>query len=274
MRKTVEIQARKPFSPSLALEDIVDGLSRVQLWSAFAWDEIQNRYRRSRLGLIWIVLSYLAFVGGIAIFFGGFSDLDSMRFIHYVAVNYAIFTFLVASLTDGCVVFKSSANWIKNSSLPQSIYVYKSVARSAFTFVVSMITALFVLFFTGHEFTQINLLAIPAFLLILLNAIWMQTILGYIACRIRDMEHLVSAISRILFFVTPIIWVRSEAGGIQKKISDLNPFTHALEIFSAPLLGYPPAPNSVWAMVAITVAGFLAVLLVGGYANKRLVFWL
>ena len=274
MVEIVTTKARAGFTPSLVVPDILTGLSKVSIWTGFAWDEIQNRYRRSRLGLAWIMVSYLIFVAAIAIFFGGFSALESGRFTNYVAVNFAIFNFLIANLTDGCDVFHKDRNWIKSSTLPHSVYIYKSIARSAFTFAISMVIALIIVELSGEKLSWIALWSIPAFFLILLNAVWLQYIFGYLAARFRDLTHFVAAITRILFFVTPIIWVRDEATGMRRLIADLNPFTHACEIFSAPILGRMPDPMSVQIMLGLTIFGFICVIIVGGYANRRLAFWL
>ena len=274
MVKPITIKSRNTLDLGVELKDLADGSMRGPLWTAFAWDEIQNRYRRSRLGLAWIMVSYLMFVGAIAVFFGGFSALDSGRFTNYVAVNFAIFNFLIANLTDGCDVFHKDRNWIKSSTLPHSVYIYKSIARSAFTFAISMVIALIIVELSGEKLSWIALWSIPAFFLILLNAVWLQYIFGYLAARFRDLTHFVAAITRILFFVTPIIWVRDEATGMRKLIADFNPFTHACEIFSAPILGRMPDPMSVQIMLGLTIFGFICVIIVGGYANRRLAFWL
>ena len=274
MTTQFRIEARGNFTPKIAYLDIFQGLSRFSIWTGFAWDEIQNRYRRSKLGLAWIVVSYLLFVAAIGVFFGGFSRMNSGNFLSYVAVNYALFNFLQSNMIDGCDVFYKDRNWLKSTALPHSVYIYKSIARSVFTFAISVVIALIVIELSADKLSWIALLSIPAFFIILLNAIWIQFVCGYLAARFRDLSHLVSALSRILFFVTPIIWVRQEATGIRKTIADFNPFTHACEIFSAPLLGRLPDPVSVQVMLGLTVLGYLLFLLVSGYAHRRVVFWL
>lgn len=260
----------------VGLKDLGRGLSNSRLWLAFAGDEVQQRYRRSRLGLAWIILSYLLFVAAISIFFGGFSSKEASDFTAYVAVNYALFSFLVANLTDGCAVFRTSKNWVSSMPLPHSIYVFKSVARSAFVFAISITVAIVVLLATGHLRTPVALLSIPAFVLLLFNAVLVQTTLGYVTARLRDVEHLIQSLTRILFFVTPILWVRSEQvdGSVQRTIADLNPLTHALEIVSAPLLGHFPDQQSVNAVFILTGVNLL-VMIVGSYiAHRRLPYWL
>ncbi|MEM9939794.1 MAG: ABC transporter permease [Pseudomonadota bacterium] len=274
MADIIEIKARSGFTPFAVLTDLREGFARRPLWTAFAWDEIQQRYRRSRLGLAWIVFSFVFFVGSISMFFGGFAQIDSVAFTMHVATSYGIFTFLIGNITDGCAVFKVSTSWIKSSDLPHSIYVYKSIARSLFVFSINLVITIVIALVSGYTFTPLALLAIPAFLLLLANAIWVQLVLGYCTARFRDLEHLVTAVTRIIFFVTPILWVLEERSGFTRILAELNPFTHALEISAGPILGRDPSPRS-WAIVlGLTVFGYIAALIVGGLARRRLAYWL
>lgn len=268
------IKARGGFSLSIVPRDLAQGLSKTALWTAFAWDEIQNRYRRSRLGLIWIVLSYLIFVLAIAMFFGGFSRMGGGSFTVHVAYNYAIFGFMVANVTDGCEVFRVARSWIKSTTLPHAIFVYKSIARSLFTFVLNLTVAILVAWYLGMPPTWLALLSVPAFLVLLINAVWIQLVFGYAASRYRDLAHLTSALTRLLFFLTPIIWVLQERTGLTRKIAELNPFTHALEIFTAPLMGRMPDMHSWVFILVVTLVGSLLSVIVGGVAHRRLPFWL
>lgn len=260
----------------VGLKDLWSGITRTELWWAFAAEEIQQRYRRSRLGIAWVVVSYLLFVVAISIFFGGFSPKGVGEFTAYVAVNYAMFSFLIANLTDGCAVFRSSKTWISSVPFPYSVHVLKSVARSLFVFGISMFIGAIALIATGHASDPVGWLALPAFLLLLLNGVLVQTYLGYISARFRDLEHLIQSLSRILFFITPILWVRHEQpeGSLRRTIADMNPLTHALEIFSAPLLGRMPDPISWQVMGIITLLNCLLMLVISYFAYRRLPYWM
>lgn len=262
--------------PLIGLGDLVRGLSQRQLWFAFAADEVQQRYRRSKLGIAWIILSYVMFVAAISVFFGPFSSRGQAEFTAYVAVCYALFAFLTANVTDGCSVFRSSKTWINSVPLPHSIHVLKSVARSVFVFAISMTVAFVVLVATGHLFDPVAWLAVPAFIVLLFNGVMMQSYLGYAAARFRDLEHLLVSLTRVLFFTTPIIWVRADQpeGSIRRAIADVNPFTHALEIFSSPLLGYVPDLLSWKIILCLTVVNVLLMLAASYVAYRRLPYWL
>lgn len=266
--------AARHFGPKSVLDDLAEGLARQAVWRTFAWDEIQQRYNRSIFGVAWIAGSFGVFVAAIAIFFGGFAALETGDFVSYVAIGFAGFSFLTANLTDGCAVFRAAAGWIVSSPLPYSIYVYKSIARSAFTFALQLACALAILLVAfGWRPDLMSLLAIPAVAIFVLNAIWVQYLLGLFAARYGDVEHIVGTLQRVLFFTTPIMWVYEERGGFVRTLADLNPLTHFIEILRAPLLGALPSMASLIFVGCTTVGGWVLMLLIAGRMRRRLPFW-
>ncbi|WP_375202125.1 ABC transporter permease [Hyphococcus sp.] len=255
------------------VRDLVDGFLRFPLWTAFAWNDIQKRYRRSMLGLAWIVISYYIFVAAIAVFFGGFSARSGTDYTAYVATGYAALTFLMANISDGCTVFNSAATWIKSTPLPYSTHIYKSISRSLFVFGVQMASALVIMpFLNWHPNAEIWKV-IPALALFLVNALWLQVFFGMIATRWRDVAHLFNAVTRILFFTTPILWVYDERTGIRKTLAGFNPFTHFLEIFRGSILGEPASMGSWLTVLAWTVGGCVMALITASRMQRRLPFW-
>ncbi len=254
--------------------DLIDGLRMADLWRTFAWDEIQQRYRRSLLGVAWIVIAYAMFVGGVSIIFSAFSREDAAFFLMHVAIGYAAFTFLVGNITDGCTVFTGARVWIQSIALPHSIHIYRSVCRSIFIFCLQFIVASIILVLAGWRPSILNLLVIPAIFLFLLNAIAIQYLMGLISARYRDVTHLVSSITRLLLFITPILWTRFDLRGLRSMLADFNPVAHYLEIFRAPLMGLEPRPLS-WIVVgAMTILVWIAAAVMAARMRRRLAYWL
>ncbi|MEX0644896.1 MAG: ABC transporter permease [Parvularculaceae bacterium] len=270
---TAVFSAPRRFDPAAIIRDLVDGLARAEVWGAFAWDETQQRYQRSVFGLAWILISYLFFVGAIAVFFGGFTSVAASHFIIYVSIGYAAFTFLVGNIIDGCDVFRASAVWIKSTSLPYSIYVYKSIARSLLPFAIQLGGAVAIMLYYGWRPTAEALFALPALGVFILNAVWIQIAFGFVAARYHDVQHLISTITRILFFTTPILWVYDETAGSVRAFADINPLTHLIEVFRAPLMGEAVAAKSWLFVLAFTAAGWALAIVVGGLVRRRLPFW-
>lgn len=265
--------ARANSGPLAVLRDLGEGFAMGPVWRAFAWDEIQQRYRRSVLGLAWIALSYLIFVLAISFFFGGFASLGARHFIQYVALGFAAFSFLIGNITDGCQVFQVAGSWIKSTPLPYSIYIYKSIARSLFPFAIQLVVAFGFMAALGWRPGWSALYAIPAVAIYLVNAVSIQMIFGLIAARWRDISHLVSAITRVLFFTTPILWVYAEQTGLRKTVAGINPLTHFLEIFRAPLLGEPVLAHSWQVALGVTAGGWVLAIFLASFMRRRLPFW-
>ncbi len=270
----VKFSAAKRVGVKGVFYDLYHGFKMGPLWQNFALDEIQNRYRRSVLGLAWIGVSYLFFVLVIVLFFRGLSAADPLMFLVHVSIGFTAFTFMVGNITDGCDVYRSATAWIKSTSLPYSIYIYKSIFRSIFTFVIQIILAFAVIFIAGWRPQIGALMALPALLVYLVNAIWIQMLFGLFATRYRDISHLVSTVTRLLFFATPILWTLGQRGGMVQKIAYINPMTHYIEIFRAPIMGTPIIPHSWIIVIGLTLFGWAITIIASSFMSKRLPFWI
>jgi lipopolysaccharide transport system permease protein len=83
-----------------------------------------------------------------------------------------------------------------------------------------------------------------------------------LSARFRDIPAIVGALMRVLFFLSPIIWVTERIDGeIAHLILGLNPFYHLLQIVRLPLLGEMPTSInwalSLFAMVASTAIAYV-----------------
>lgn len=271
---TVQTLKPKQASHVSILADLLEGLRRWQIASTFAADEIQHRYRRSYLGVLWIMVSYAIFVAGISLIFSAFTSQTSVDFIIHVAVGYAVFVFIIANLNDGADVFVHSTNWIKSVSLPFSIYVYRSIGRSIFAFALQLALALGLMVIMGWRPNPYIVLVVPAMAIFLLNAVAIQYLVGLIGARFRDFSHLLTSITRLSLFVTPILWVRDDIPGTRAFIVDFNPLTHYVEVFRAPLMGKMPMTISWYVVLGLTAAIWFVLIVVGSRFRRRLPFWI
>ncbi len=268
--------ARSQAGVSGMLADIAGGFRAGRVWRAFAWEETKRRYRRSALGLLWIVIGYVAFVGAIALFFGNFnlSTAEQVRTVEdyatYVALGFAAFSLITANIQDGAVAFTGAAAWIKSVSLPYSVYALKNVTRTLVPFGLQVASWLVFALAAGHPFKPVALLCLPAVAIIVVNAVATQLFFGFVGARFRDVEHMLSTILRVLLFMTPILWVYDATSGSARAIATINPVTHFVEIFRAPLLGDAPTLLN-WTMVAAsTVVIWGAAILAGAALRRRL----
>lgn len=272
-KNRIVIEGGRGFDPKGLLQDLWRGLKMHQTWRAFAMDEVRNRYRRSILGLAWLGISYLLYVFAIALFFNGFSELGDSAFVSYVAFGFAIFTFLISNVVDGCSVFTLAGGWIKSAPLPYSIYVFKAICRATLPTLIHLCLAFIIALFTGWRPGPLSLLAVPAFALMVITAVPVQYALGLVCARARDIGHFVQAISRLLFFTTPILWVYGESEGLRRVVANLNPLTSFVEIFRGPIIGEPTDPTMWMIACGWSIAAWLGLAFLGSAMRSKLPFW-
>ena len=258
---------------SFAANDIVDGLGRWRLWSALAWEDIRSTYRRSLFGILWITLSFAAFIFvKLLIFIPIMADVDYGYYSAYLMIGFFVWQFMATEVNSAPMVFVNAEGWIKNDPLPLSVYVFQAIARSLFNLLLSSLVVVVVLIYLQRPVTSTALLIIPALALYILNAIWIRLLLGVICARYRDLMHLVQTIMRIMFFMTPIFWLPEQMGGLMKVLW-WNPFAHFIWIFRTPLLDGDPALAS-WAFTgAVTIVGWTIAFAVFALYRRRVVFW-
>ena len=256
-----------------ALRDFRQGWKRAPMWRAFALEDLRQQYGRTFFGLGWIAIAFAILVGIKGVFFSVFSPRPLGEFTLYVALGFLVYQFLVGNLTAGCNVFVQNAAWMKSGPMPFSVFVFKGAAKQSLLFAGNAAVVIAALFIFGARLGWPSLSALPALAIYFLTALWVQLLFGVIAARIRDFAQLISALTRMLFFITPIIWTYEEATGIRRTIALYNPLTHYIEIMRAPILGGEISQQS-WAIVlALTLAGFAAAIAAFAAFRHRLPYW-
>ena len=98
---------------------------------------------------------------------------------------------------------------------------------------------------------------------------------GIMGARYRDLSEVVSAIMRIAFLATPILWMPGErgTGGMMGILLTYNPFYHFLDVVRAPLLGNEVSVES-WIVVgAFSLSGVAVTLLLYKRLGHRVALW-
>ena len=80
------------------------------------------------------------------------------------------------------------------------------------------------------------LLALPALVLWVVDALALAMLLGSFCARFRDIQPIVNSVMQIAFFLTPVIW-KPDQLGTRADLLPLSPFFDLLDIVRAPLLG-------------------------------------
>lgn len=249
-----------------------ESLSLWRFWLGLAWADWRRRYRRSLLGASWVFVSFALFIGVKVLIFGAMSRQEIGFFTIWLSVGFLAWTYIGSNIVEGCNVFIASSRWIKGARLPYLIYIYQSVVRNIIQFALSAGVVLIALIFVPPPKGWMALSALLALPVYVLSAIWVQLLLAVICARYRDLVHLSQTAVRLLFFLTPILWVPEDFGAFG-QYAVYNPFTHYLAILREPLIS-GAFPVLSWLIVlSITLVGVVAAGCVFALNRKRIVFW-
>jgi len=256
-----------------AFKDFGQGFGYWRLWTALAWEDLRQRYRRSFLGLLWTPLSFAFFLFVKNLIFGPMSNVDFNYFLVYLAFSFFAWDFMSGMLVDACAVFLIAENWIKGRRLPLTLFVLQTMTRQVILATTQFGVVVAIMIWLQWELTLGALWAIPIFLLYCINAFALCFILGALTARYRDVLHFVQAVMRVMFFLSPVLWLPEQIGAVWKYLQ-YNPFAQFLIAFRSPILeGQLNMPAT------YTVLGFTGVFLILAivaltFSRRRLIFWL
>ena len=261
-----------PSQATLALHDLFQGARSRHLWGMLGWQDIRRRYRRSVLGPFWLTISMGVLVAALGTLYGMLLRVEIEHYAPFLALGFIVWTLISGVIIDGCNAFISAEGIIKQVGLPLSVHVYRLLWRNLLILCHNAVVFVIVASIFGVWPGWAGLLAVPGLALLCLNGIWAGLLLGIISARFRDVPPIVASVVRILFFVTPIIWMPELMPG-RAFVLDFNPFYHLVEVVRAPLLGQVPGLVS-WVVVScITLGGWIVAFEFFRRYRSRIAYW-
>lgn len=256
-----------------AIGDWSAALRLWRLWTALGREDLSDRYRRSLFGVSWILTSFAAFVVVKIAVFGQMTSIPLDEFSLFVAIGFGVWSYINAVVCEACTAFTASTNWIKGSAVPYPVFILQVAYRNLLVFGLILLVVLGVLLWKKQAWSPAALTALPGLAMYVLASLWVAAILAPLCARYRDIQHAVQTVMRLMFFVTPILWVPGQTPQLA-RIAEYNPLTHFIEILRAPLV-YDTVPVASWAVVAaVSILGTVAAVFIYSGSRNRLVYWL
>jgi len=258
-----------------AVADIVGALRQFRNCLFLANTAVKLRYRRSVLGPLWITLTTAIFIFFISFLYSGFMATRFHEYLLSLALGWIIWHFILDSVLQGARTFQLGAGIIKSTNIEKFTLVLKTVLTNLIIFAHSLVIAVLVFAIVGVPFTLATWLVVPAFVLIVLSAVWSAALFGLLCARYRDLYPLLQSAMRVLFFITPIIWSPAllPANSPRRLFVALNPFAHYVEIWRRPLMGEYPDGLSWFVTGGLTFFGLCVAFMAFARYRREVVFW-
>ncbi|KAA0923802.1 MULTISPECIES: galactan export ABC transporter permease subunit Wzm/RfbD [unclassified Rhodococcus (in: high G+C Gram-positive bacteria)] len=264
-----------------AFGDLKTGFNQRELWLHLGWQDIKQRYRRSVIGPFWITIATGVQAIAMGLLYSVLLNIDLREFLPHVTVGLIVWGLISAAILEGGDVFVANEGLIKQLPSALSVHVYRLVWRQLLLFGHNMLIYVIIIaiFWPEGGLHWTVIFAIPALVLILLNAVWVSILFGIVATRYRDIAPILGSFVTLMFFMTPIVWTTSglqSMGGEaanRAKLVEINPLFHYLDIIRAPLIGEDQQAYHWYIVLGFTVVGWaLAIVALKKY-RARVPYW-
>jgi lipopolysaccharide transport system permease protein len=258
-----------------AIRSIFAGIGQSSLAAILGWQDIKQRYRRSKVGPFWLTISMGVLIASVGIVFGQIFNSPMKEYLPFLAAGIIFWAFISAVINDGCLGFVAAEGMIKQLPIPLFVHIVRIVWRNVLILLHNLVILPVVMLVLGVPITLHIFLALPGIALVLINLTWIALLLGVVCTRFRDMPNIIASILQVAFYLTPIIWMPNllpERAGTM--LLDINPLYHLLEIIRLPFLGQLPNSISWLFALGMAVVGWTITLKVFGRYQHRIAYWL
>ena len=269
LRADMSLSARN----RLAVRDVANGAALWRLAWTLGWLDIKLRYRGSMLGPFWLTLSTGIMVGSLGVLYSTLFHMDVQEYLPFLSLSIVLWNFLSALVSEACLTFTEADSVIRSVRMPFFVFAIRIVMRNLLALghnilVIAVVFAVFLVWPGWHA-----LLAIPALVLWVADALALALLLGSFCARFRDIQPIVNSVMQIAFFLTPVIW-KPEQLKARAYLLPLSPFYDLLDIVRSPLLGNVPTAMT-W-LGAVLYSLLLCGIAWGLFARARgrIAFWL
>lgn len=230
--------------------------------------EVQQRFRRSWLGLGWLLLVPLLLLGVYTLVFQhvfalrwpGLADTTGGGVALRLFMGLMVFSWFADAVGRAPLLVVQQPQLVKRVVFPLPLLVCASVLASAVQFAVSMALAVVAAAWWGEGLGP-AVLALPlAALLFAAMLAGLTFLLAALGVYLRDLQPMVAVALTPLMFLAPVFYPLEALPGWLQSAVLFNPMTLIIELMRALVLGHP-MPRLEW------LAGYLAVtvaLLWGG----------
>lgn len=227
----------------VARRDLLFNLTRAELTA---------RYRTTALGVLWFLLTPLILMVVLTVVFAYVIDLGIPDYPVFVLAGLLPFTFFQVALLNAATSVTRSSGLVKRASMPRLYLPLSAISANLIHYVISLVLLLPLMLAFGVPLTP-GLLLLP---LAIGLAVMATAGVGLLAAGLnvahRDVELMLSAGTRVLFYVSPVFYPISSVPEPLLPFYLLNPIAGVIAMHRSLLLAGEMPPLEVTVITTIT----------------------
>lgn len=255
------------------MSDIASAIRRTDIWLHFSISDTKARYSRSTLGPWWITLGTGLGVIGLGLVWSTVMNIDLHKMLPNLAVGLVLWFMISGIISESANCFTNQSAVIRNYPLPIFLHTLRLISKHLINFGHNVSIVIIVFFVYGFPRAEDLSWALLGFFILLLNLGWLSLLISTLGARFRDIGPSIDALMPIFFFLTPILYQKTDVASSAIWF-EYNPIATLFSLVKNPLLSLPVAPADYLSMFGLGVIGWSATIAIFGKNRKKIVFWI
>lgn len=207
--------------------------------------ELKNKFRRSKLGILWTFVSPLCLTAIMSVVFAVAFQTDIYEYAPYILSGLLFWEVLNAGFQAGANSIIANGAYIQQFNHPIIIYTLKSALVYTVSFLISLISLSIWILITHPANLLWGLFTLPLTFLIYFLIAWSgATIASYVNTKYRDYPQMIPLIMQTIWYLSPVFFQEDmfAKNAILFRWYNINPVTHLLFMIRKPFL-YQELPS-------------------------------
>lgn len=221
--------------PPPFVDEFVQLLRYRDLILLMAGNILKNRYKRSMLGIFWMLLNPLLQTIVLAVAFGTMFKSALPDYPVYLLSGLLAWSFITQTTQYAMALMASGGGLLKRIYIPRATYVVAVVGNGLVNFLVSMLPLAVIVLFFDHP-VRASWLFLPVSIIILtVFTLGFALLLSTASVFFTDSIDIYQILVQAFFFLTPIMYPPSVLSAELSQLMALNPFFWLIELFRIPI---------------------------------------
>jgi lipopolysaccharide transport system permease protein len=233
------------------------------------WRDVKVRYKQTVLGAAWAVLQPAMMMAVFTVFLNGLAGVGSSDCPYplFAYLGFLPWAFFASAITGAAGSVVGNERLITKIYFPRLAIPFAAAGAATVDFCIAFGLQLILMVGFGAA-PGASLALLPGvFLLLLLTALGVGTLLAALTVQYRDFRHVIPFLVQFWMFATPSIYLQTpaEMPAWLAQVLALNPLTGLIHAYRAASLGHAIA----WEQVAVSAAAAVALFAAGCLYFRR-----
>lgn len=229
--------------------------------------DLRSRYRGSVLGFLWTFINPLMQLIVYAFVFKHIMRSVDPNYTMYIFTGLLPWIYCSSSIQISTTSIVTNANLVKKIYFPRMILPISVSATGLINYLFGLVIVFPALLLTGVHLTPYAFLMPIIMAVQFLFVTGMCMIMSALYVFFRDLEHIVSIIIMVWFYLTPVLYPISMFPEKYQKFLELNPMAHIVMAYRNVLM-YETHPFNLGFIIVIFIS--VAVFFIGAFIFSKL----